>query len=221
MKENICYCVYCGTENKSANKKCTKCKKKLHLKKHEVLDYFYERIKEDIKGEGVERFFSILEAIVRHFWYGTVITLTVVVGVITAVATPRYENETVEKPVFTPISEQQRLLGCWKGETSYSTHYYKFIDTEMVDYYSLEGDYQIRVLFPYYIDVKVADGRLRHFFGIGAVPPDEISGLDLVWISDDEWHGNSDDYIVETNTRISCEEFDETMKDIPYTNDYS
>ena len=100
-----------------------------------------------------------LTAIVRNFWYGTVITLTVVVGAITAVVPPRYENETVEKPVFTPISEQQRLLGCWRSESLYERNYYKFIDTELVDYYFPVGDLQNRILIPYYIDVKVADGR--------------------------------------------------------------
>ena len=228
-KKNKVFCIFCGTENNNSDKQCHKCHRTLNPKKHELLDYIWNEIKDEVKGEGIDRILSIIKSVIKHFWYGTMITASVVISaslVIAGATNKQLDNGvaiTNQKAQFTELTDYEKLLGCWKGtyNENYSISgewYYKFISDKEVQYYLREVSHNINneefvyernILMDYFIIDKDIRGQNRRFFGLGLPSPDEINGEDFMWESDDVWLEVPElnmDY-AKRNTRISCSLF--------------
>lgn len=100
-KENIQYCVYCGTKNKLEDKKCIKCHKKLNPKDHPLLDYLKSKTKDNLKGKLEDNIFSTIINYIKSHLYGFILTCSIIVSttciVTNIINTSNIQNVT-EKP---------------------------------------------------------------------------------------------------------------------------
>lgn len=88
-KEEAIYCVFCGTENKSTDENCKKCKKDLHPKNEPFKDFLYRHIKDDLKGKVEDNIFSYLKNYIISHLYGMTMTMSIIFTVVTVILVPK------------------------------------------------------------------------------------------------------------------------------------
>lgn len=152
----IVYCIYCGTENISGSKKCIKCKKKLDSKEHLWRDYLYSHIKDDLKGNVTDKFFSLITNYVKSHLYGVILTITIVSTVITGVVTKVDDTivEVTEKPLV-EIKREELMLDdpiveeIYKTNKFFSGSYYdvNFYEDRLITYDDIKEEDRFEIAF--------------------------------------------------------------------------
>jgi len=140
MKNNI-YCVHCGKKNEvlKQNKNCMLCKKNLYEKSHELRDYLYDKVKDEVKGNIEENVINFITALIKKYLYGITVTASVVFAAtsITVNAINKPETELTNiAPQFVKASNEERILGCYKSELE--DNYYVFDRNESLKSYQLD-----------------------------------------------------------------------------------
>jgi len=100
-KENIEYCVYCGSKNKKEDKKCIKCHKKLNPKDRPLLNYLKSKIKDNLKGNIEDNIIDIITKYIKSHIYGFIMTCSVIITttcVITTIVEDNHIEKVTEKP---------------------------------------------------------------------------------------------------------------------------
>lgn len=108
--KNIEYCIYCGTTNKTENKKCIKCHKKLNPKDRPLLNYLKSKITDELKGNIEDNIFSVITKYIKSHLYGFILTCSVIASA-TCVIVNTVNNNYVEKVTEKPIIEQSVYSG--------------------------------------------------------------------------------------------------------------
>lgn len=106
-KENIEYCIYCGTPNKLEDKKCIKCHKKLNPKDRPLLNYIKSKITDNVEGTIEDKIFPIIKEYIKSHLYGFILTCSVIATatcVIVNAVNDSYIEKVTEKPVFEEIT---------------------------------------------------------------------------------------------------------------------
>ena len=98
---NKIYCIFCGEENNSKDKKCKnpKCGKELNPKSHLYRTYIYEKFKEDI-GNSI---FSHIISFLRRNLYGIIMSASIIATVSIIIVnglSNSYITELKEEPIF-------------------------------------------------------------------------------------------------------------------------
>ncbi len=86
-KEEKIYCVFCGEENPSKEKKCQSCGKKLNPHNHLFRDYLKDHIKDHIKEDAEDSIIQILKLWIIEHLYGVAITGALIFSVATIIST--------------------------------------------------------------------------------------------------------------------------------------
>ena len=81
-KEEEIYCVFCGTKNNKADKKCKKCDKKLNPKNRLFKDYLKDHLKDDIKSNIEDTIVELIIEWIKKHLYG--IAMTALIGLLAA-----------------------------------------------------------------------------------------------------------------------------------------
>ena len=100
MKDEVIYCVYCGTKNKAKQEKCTSCGKDLNPKS-DFQEYLKKRPGIMIKN-GI---FSMIINFIKSHLYGTILTCSIIFTVATGVAVNVQNSYFVEKVNERPVFE--------------------------------------------------------------------------------------------------------------------
>ncbi len=111
MKKEKIFCVYCGTKNKPTELTCKKCHKKLNPKETILIDYLKDHIKDDLKGNIEDKFFSILKNFIISHLYGTIFTATLIFTITTSLIIDNDTNiKTVTKRPNILVSNLNKCL---------------------------------------------------------------------------------------------------------------
>ena len=94
-KEETIYCVFCGTENKSTDIECMKCKKDLHPKNTPFRDFLYNHIKSDLKEKEEDNIISYLKNFIISHLYGIAMTVSIVFTVVSIIVTPKVSYKSI------------------------------------------------------------------------------------------------------------------------------
>lgn len=97
------YCVFCGTENKVEDKKCSKCKKELNPLEHPFKDYIYNHIKDDLKGKATDSIISLLKNFIKSHLYGSLMTAAIIFTVVAGIVSPKADKPSYESVAYKPI----------------------------------------------------------------------------------------------------------------------
>lgn len=203
MKNSI-YCVHCGKKNEiSKDKECMLCKKNLYEKNHELKDYLYEKVKDEISGNIEENILGFITALIKKYLYGIIVTASVVFAVtsVTVNAIKERSNTVNEKIEFVEISNEKRILGCYKSELE--DNYYVFDHNESLKSYQLDHPgVQLKYRFneeEYYGYESLQEKPLR--LDIMDVTGEAGSSVPFWWISNDSFiYGDT------TYNRVDCNE---------------
>lgn len=152
----VVYCVYCGMENPSNNKKCIKCNKKLNPKDHPWRKYLYDHIKDDLKGNVTDKFFSLITNYVKSHLYGVILTILVVapitVGAFKALNNPI--TKVSEKPLIQFEREElslddQVVEEIYKTNQFFGRSYYdvNFYEDHLITYDDIKEEDRVEIAF--------------------------------------------------------------------------
>ncbi len=208
MKEKV-YCEFCGKVNSPNNLVCKSCGEKLGQKDTQVRDYFNEVIKARYKKEEVNAIDYFIYFCSKLIYPIILIVFIVIVSIL--LFSPKKINydavyEKSDKVSFNGLSDSDKLLGCFKGESEEDTWYYKFISKDKVNYYYKKGNNLVNDLYYYDIKNSSEEGANYSELYMGSLTNIESMGY-FLWEEDGNvWVTGKDLNEPIRNVRIKCED---------------
>ena len=196
MKNKV-YCIYCGSANNIKDKKCHNCGKKLKNHDYELLKFIGGEVKDNAKDSVIDYIIGFIQNLFTNHIYGVILTLAVVVSGTSVIINNNTSDEeyvfngsiTQDKHIFSEVSDETRLLGCWRGtyqdEDDDTIFYRRFYAPDRVYTTSWYDEDKIYTLDGYYtvFDVDVTVEIQRHLY-IGPSKTVEAQTFPFVWVDD-------------------------------------
>lgn len=116
-KKDTIYCTNCGKKENITNKRCSGCNHLLNDKDHEFKDYIFDKIKDKLKGDSVDKVSDLIKAFIKKYCYGIVLGASIIFTGVTAIVNNKQEYQiTKESPAFKTEYGYKFLQGCWDSE---------------------------------------------------------------------------------------------------------
>ncbi len=213
-KKKKIYCIHCGKENVETDKKCVSCSKPLHVKDHEFFEYVVDECWDNYVGETYERIKTFITKFVQKYFYGIVVTASVVftgVGVYLNWSNNNQSHIIPSQPLSI-FNDYEMLEGCWHGEEVFDEKYDKFYRDWYVRYDDKgNGDVIITSatsLLP--ATQEIMPLKYRVFTSDGAkyleVGSKYTTSGELTWDGDDNFSVYKDEIYTYKSQRISCDD---------------
>lgn len=206
------YCIYCGRENIPSHDKCKYCGKKLKEKDHEFINYILDEIGDEIKGNFIDKFIMIMKKLTKKYLYGTLLTISVIASTTTTIYNALNNKKEVPQIVrdeynFQSLSNEEKLLGCYRGTNIYETdeiRYFKFYDLDKYISVSIDSDGNKVYNKGYYL-VFDEEGYTSLYLGPRKVV--EAQYFHIAWDNDNVFRYGELGYYETKYERILCDDF--------------
>lgn len=101
MRKKTIFCVYCGSENNSTQKRCNKCHRKINPKENLFLDYLKSHLSNELSENIENKTINIIINYIKSHLYGVILTMSIIIVGSTAIVTSLPDYEIVfERPII-------------------------------------------------------------------------------------------------------------------------
>ena len=135
VSKKFIYCDACGYKNDILNKRCTACANLLNRGDHPIWDTIKLIIKDFTEGQFVDGLYELFNGIIRKYLYGLILTIAIAISATAVVINanaPKNDATTVsDNYSFRPLTEQEKMVGCWKITMVNEQDKYERIDNDL------------------------------------------------------------------------------------------
>lgn len=129
------YCDECGYKNDILNKRCTACANVLNRGDHPIWDTIKLIIKDFTEGQFADGLYELFNGIIRKYLYGLILTIAIAISATAVVINanaPKNDVATAsDNYSFRPLTEQEKMVGCWKITMVDEQEKYERIDNDL------------------------------------------------------------------------------------------